>query len=323
LKKIFKGLKNNIKKIPYIVLLNIYIKGIFKFKNINNFNFIKYLRYCFKSKNGIFCTSLPSSGWHYLSDVISCYHLKEKNLFIENFPNKNLDGENDYHWTSREKNISLSYHADIRGSLSPNLKKMYGIPFELFLHTHNTYEDHPFVLNGKIDNMKMIWLIRNPLANIYSFFKKRNRQRIFQRLEENKTINDFIRDTNYLELFCEFFNSWSKISSKNKIKIIKYEDLRTKPEEKFTELINFVNDNQNKINKNTLAYAIDYYDFEKQKERSYNFNSDEKTHFFHRGYTNYDDKFNSSEKKIIKCYFQENLNLDSKKLLTNLYDVNF
>ncbi len=243
-----------------------------------------------KSRSVLFAT-FPKSGWNWAGDVIG-YCLVRK--FTGKYEIK-YEGEGTLKDRQR-KPYALFNAADSRAW---NLKKIRdhfpSVDIDYCLHTHQHWKDAPL---WGLDRALTVFIVRNIPTNLFSFYKSRAWQ--FKSFEE-------CLEKGALDRVLLFHNSWGEFTSRKDsvYKVFTYEEMRKNPTETFASMYEFVF--KHPIEPEILAEALDYYSFENQKKREFQFEQDEAKHFHFKGATDYSDQMSPETKKMILERLAKNL----------------
>jgi hypothetical protein len=244
-----------------------------------------------KSRPVLFA-SFPSSGWNWTMDVVS-YALT-----------KHLTGdfrveyaEGDTLKKSEIKPFDFSAPADSRARNFKPLRETFPeIDVDYSLHSHGIWKES--ALWG-LDSAKTIMLARDIRTALYSFAAKRRVQ--------YASFEECIDKTGMLTRAIRFYNSWAQYKQQNPdlFSLFQYEKFRENPVPEFHSLIQtaFGVD----VPKTLVAEAVDYYDFDKQKQRELAINPDEKAHFHYKGKTSYREEMGEEYYARLSQYLRENL----------------
>ena len=248
----------------------------------------------------IWIASYPKSGNTWVRSFLASYYFSENGIFtvedlykIEDYPNKqffpgiNIKKWEIYkHWEESQKRI----------------KKNNKIKF---LKTHNSLIN---ILGEDFTQPKytlgIIYVIRDP-RNVITSVKNHNSFKTYDEAfafmkKDNTTIWGFDNDyskTNVINSWRINYQSWTR-KDKYKKMIVKYEDMLSKPEETFYDLVKFVNNIcsfDKEIDKDKINNAIKTTSFDNLKkieergefrETVHNLKTKEKKKFFYKGAEN-------------------------------------
>ena len=251
---------------------------------------LSYLDHIVRSKkDSIVFASYPSSGWNWSFDVLSyalgCHLLGKFDVRYDYSASSLKEGE--------IKPFNLVYPADARAAhQEPLNKQLSGINIDYCYHTHGYWGESPL---WRLDESKIVVIARDlPTALFSHYAKTRTRYNSFE---------EFLNDKQGLDQIIRYYNSWGELLSKkpeSSYHIAKYEDMREAPLETFRALGKFCFDLD--ISDKHWEEALDYYSFEKQKERDKKYSKDDKKHFHYKGKTNYKEEMSEEiHQKIIKA----------------------
>lgn len=242
--------------------------------------------------------SYPASGWNWSVDVLG-YALGKALL-------GRYDIAYDYSAPSLKhgeiRPFDLVCPADARAiKFTPLSEQLPDFDIDYCYHTHGYYGESPL---WKLGQAKTIFVVRHPMTAIYSQYSKR-RARYAQ-------FEDFLKAEKVLERVTHFYNSWGDFVQSipeekraTHIYVVKYEDMREAPLNTFKALAKFSFDRE--IEDEIFIEALDYYSFEKQKERENKFSKDEKQHFHYKGQKSYKREISPDTYAELTAYFKKNL----------------
>lgn len=246
-----------------------------------------------RNPNFIVMPTFPSSRYHMLQHILSCY------FSLKKFKKFEFDyDKNNYYRTRKFKNICIK--AD--GGYSEEVEDYYDF---YIMHTHKISFAIPGFLK-KLQFNKKIFLLRDSYSNLYSYYKK---------TKNFNSFGDFLNYNNkiYLRKYVEFFNSYEKYicDDNNSLKIFDRELInKTEKLNTFQNIINFLEPNK-KIDLNLLTKSLNFFDLKKENIR------DKKKENVYMSASNYDSKFLNTEKNIIYNYLNKNLNYKIKNFFAS------
>lgn len=222
-----------------------------------------------KRKSFLFAT-LPRSGWNWTGDILSYCFVKH---FTEDYRTKYSEAEQTHFF--REKPVRLFSPADSRATKTKKIREIFPeLDIDYCFHTHKSWKESPI---WGLDDAKTILVTRNIVSTLYSFYNNRS--------FKFNTVQDCI-DAGFLDRAINFYNSWGNFCKKHQNhKIFRFEDYKNKPEPTFSSLIKYLSGIE--IEKTILKKALDYYSFDKQKEREEKYSSDKVQPFYFEGATDY------------------------------------
>ncbi len=252
-----------------------------------------YIKHILRSKkNSILFVSYPSSGWNWVADVLD-YSIA-KHIIGEY---KVEYGEGNTLKQAEKKPFRIFHPADARAQFAEPIHKLLpGIQKDYCYHTHGYFGESPLL---NLESSKHVIIVRDFITALYSGYSKRR--------EVYESFEDHLKKTNNIERLIRFYNSWGAIQKKytDRVLIIKYEDLKDSPTATFENLLKFIFEID--IPQSTIEEAIDYYSFDKQKEREKKFNQNSKKHFHFKGQKSYEKEINKDTYQQIYHILQENL----------------
>ena len=263
-------------------------KPIFKNGEINLHNTFRW--FTCMDKNYCFMLSFPSSGQHYVNNVVN-YYLNKK-YYKKDF----LYTEDDYDVSKKFKNY-FHISADIFGANKFDKKKLFDFAIAF---THSDLQTTPYLKNKLDFSDKIIYLIRDPLSTLYSYSKKKN-------LQKNFDFNDLIE-------FVEFYNSHSKFILDKKSLLIYSNKLSSNDKyNEYKKIFDYMfKDKPELISDSLIKESIDHFAFEKEIERS---DKKFKQDFF-MGLKNYENYFSIQEKEMIMKKLKERLKPEIYSIVT-------
>ena len=241
-------------------------------KGINPWSF-NYLRFVLSDKRRCrLFVSFPKSGRNWAIDILTY-------CIVKKFTGKyDIKYHNNGTLKEREQKPYILFHpADTRsGNQRPIQEFFPQLDIDYCLHTHGYWKASPL---WGLDNAKTVFIGRNIPTMLYSYYKAHS----FEKIED-------VVSKGVLDRAINFYNSWGEFCSKhNNYQIFKYEDFKKNPIKYFGDLIFYVFNL--KIGDDLLKEACDYYSIESQKQREYQFCSDESKHFHYKGLTDYSNYF--------------------------------
>lgn len=243
----------------------------------------------------VWLASYPKSGNTYLRALLASYFFSKDGEFtfellksIQKFPkfkhfkSLGIDCEN-------EVNIFKNY---IKAQEDINKKKKEMV----FLKTHSSFcniGEHVF--SDLKNTLAAIYVVRDPrnvalsMANYYSLENKECVRRLISQQTDILDNTENKNFKNYLGSWSFHFNSWKRL--KNRVLIIKYENLILNPKKEILSILNFISSiigSKIQINENKLDKSIKNTKFEKLRhlEKSNGFHENasiSKNNFFNKG----------------------------------------
>lgn len=263
----------------------------------------------------IWLASYPKSGNTYLRALLAAYFFtKEGNFdfdklkFIKFFPHINLFKNLGIDIT--DENEVLKNYIKAQEMINKQYKKSI-----LFVKTHSTFQS----INGNqftnLDNtIGAIYIVRDP-RNVITSYSNHYQTSIEESANDMftntylKGMVDYNRFQNHvlthLGTWADNYNSWKHLNKFNKYLLIKYEDIVSKPDVIFQDVLKFIAKISNtnlKINKKKMENAINTTTFENLKQM------EEKNGFI--------EAVKRKDNNNI-TFFKQGSNRDWKKLLTN------
>lgn len=227
-----------------------------------------------KSKCVLF-TTFPKSGWNWSADVLDYAVFR----YFQGRYDIAYDGDGDL--KHRERKLSLFVPADARARNQKLVREQIpALDIDLCLHTHGFWRESPL---WGLDQAKTIIVARNIPATLFSFYRSRRAERSFDDVIANGALDRVVR----------FYNSWAAFSRRPgaRLEVFRYEDLRRDTLGGFRSMARSVFGVS--LPDAVMQEAVDYFSFEKQKEREWKFATDEKQHFHFRGALDYSDMINA------------------------------
>jgi hypothetical protein len=233
-----------------------------------------------KSKCVLFAT-FPKSGWNWSADVLDY-------AIFRHFRGRYdiaYDGDGDL--KSREQKQSLFVPADARARNQKLVRdELPALDVDLCLHTHGFWREAPL---WGLDTAKTIIVARNIPSMLFSYYRSRRTEASFDDVVANGALDRVVR----------FYNSWAEFSRRPgaRLEVFHYEDLRRDPLAGFRAMAQAAFGVS--LPETVMQEAIEYFSFEKQKEREWKFAADEKSHFHFRGALDYTDMMNAQARQRI------------------------
>lgn len=224
-----------------------------------------------KSKSVLFAT-FPKSGWNWSADVID-YAIHKH--FAGEYQIDYADAGG--HLKANVRKQSLFSPADARGANQEPLRSQFPqLDIDYRLHTHGYWKESPL---WGLDAAKTVIVARNIPTMLYSYYRSRRTQASFEAVIEDHALARAIR----------FYNSWARFARRpdSRLKVFHYEQLRREPVAGFDAMIRYTFGAD--LPEGTIREAVDYFGFEKQKAREWQFAKDESRHFHFRGALDYSD----------------------------------
>ena len=286
-------IKNQLKKYQTIYFFLYYFKEKLK-GNYSKSNIIENYKWLTNNNEKfIFIASFYSSGWNLIKNVLNYYY--NKKLYKKNF----LEFDQDNYLYTKKFKTEINTVTDLRGT--DQLYKEVLTPFKL-IHTHYSLKDTPF-LKQRFNSKKKIFLIRDPLSTLKSFFNKKKAGKNF-----NQTFEEFKKE--WLYKLIDFYNSYELylLDEKN-THLIFAKDLysETQKKETFKKIFKFCNDFE--IEEEILNEALDFYSLVNEKSRN-----KKNIKWYKMGLANYIHLYSEHEKEYI-------LNELKSKLNPNVYHL--
>ena len=245
---------------------------------------LAFLKMAFTDKSGsVLFATFPKSGWNWAGDVLGY-------CLIRKYAGKyEIKYEGDGTLKERQrKPYTLFNSADSR---SWNLKKIRDmfpqVDVDYCLHTHEHWRYPPLL---GLDKARTVFIVRNIPTNLFSYYKSRAWQ--------YESFEDCLRK-GALDRVMLFHNTWGEFTRLPgaDFGVFKYEDMRKTPAETFSSMYKFVF--KQNIEPEILAEALDFFSFENQKKREFQFERDESKHFHFKGGTDYSDQMSPETKAMI------------------------
>ena len=154
------------------------------------------------------------------------------------------------------------------------------LDIDLCLHTHGFWRESPL---WGLDTAKTIMVARNISSTLFSYYRSRRTDLSFDDVIANGALDRLVR----------FYNSWAEFSRRPgaRLEVFHYEDLRRDPLTGFRAMAQAAFGVS--LPETVMQEAVEYFSFEKQKEREWQFAADEKSHFHFRGALDYTDMMNA------------------------------
>lgn len=258
---------------------------------------LSYLELVFSRKNkSVLFASFPSSGWNWCVDVLQYALGKEVygSYEIGYDPNASRLKE------AEQPPFNLFCPADSRATSGKKVRSILpSIDLDYCFHTHGYWGETPLL---RMDDAKHILIVREPTAALFSYYSKRK--------GKFASFDEFLVSSDILGRMCHFYNSWLDFKSRKpgRMEIFTYEAFRQAPVEQFSNLARaaFGVD----ISEKNCSEAVEFFTFEKQKEREKKFTQDESKHFHYKGKISYKEEMGREAQEYIFSYLERNLNFD-------------
>ena len=254
---------------------------------------LKFLAACIKNKKkSVMFASFPKAGWNWTGDILSY-------VVTKHFTGK-FDVSYKGAGTLKEREVkpfNLFFPADSRISLATPLRKLFPeLDVDYRMHTHGHKGEAPL---WGTDTAKTVIISRHIPTNLFSYYKSR-KPGSFSSFQE--CVESYALDRAIL-----FYNSWGEAIDTGKInaRVFKYEDYKTKPSETFAELVEY--DFGFKPDMALVEEAIEFYNFENQKKREFEFCEDESKHFHFKGSISYEKEMPGETLDYIKLRLRNEL----------------
>ena len=235
-----------------------------------------------KSKSVLFAT-FPKSGWNWSADVVDYAIYKH---FTGEY---HIDyGDSGDTLKTRVSKQSLFEPADARGAAQTPLRdEIPALDVDYRLQTHGFWKES--TVSG-LDAARTVMVARNIPATLYSYYRSRRTQETFEQVLDGYALARVIG----------FYNSWAQYARQpgSRLEVFHYENLRRDPVPGFTAMVRYVFGVT--VPEAVIREAVDYFSFEKQKEREWKFAADETRHFHFRGALDYSDMTASATQQRIR-----------------------
>ena len=231
-----------------------------------------------KSKSVLFAT-FPSSGWNWCKDIMN-FSIVEHHIGHYEISYKKGGTLK----RSEQISFDITCPADSRASNKELLRnELPGLDLDYCFHTHGKWKESSL---WGLDNTKTIMVARDIRTALYSYAAKRRKS--------YKDFEECLEKTQVLDRAVCFYNSWAQYRKRypDHFFVFHYEDFKKEPTEQFQMLINTAfNIN---IPQTLVAKAVDYFDFNKQKQREKTINPDDMEHFHYKGQIDYQNEMGES-----------------------------
>jgi len=221
-------------------------------------------------------TTFPASGTNWTDDI-TAYVLA-----------KTFKGDTGITFDENEdtlkKATKLSYPflspADARSVGTQSIAQSFPeLNLDYMFHTHGHWKESGL---WSLDDAKTGMITRHIPTAIYSYASKR--RNIYDSFEE------CLEKTGVLDRAVKFYNSWNVYKEKypKNFFYFRYEEARKNPVGIFSNYLEFMFNQR--FDDKIIQEALEYFSFEKQKEREKKFTKDDKKHFHFKGKTSYQDE---------------------------------
>jgi hypothetical protein len=249
---------------------------------------LAYLRRVMEDKSGsVLFATFPKSGWNWTGDILGyCAIRKHTGHFELKFA-----GEGSVKNRQR-KPMHLFTPADARSVGHQRVSDLLpGIPgLDYCFHTHGHWHYSPL---WHLDSARTVFITRNIPTSLFSYYKSRLAE------ERHANFEEFIAD-GVLDRAILFHNSWAEFKRlpKARFQAFRYEDMRQTPHEVFAQIYEYVF--RQPIEPAILAEALDFFSFERQKQREIDLGIEARRHFHYKGKASYDDEMAPQTLAMIK-----------------------
>jgi hypothetical protein len=241
-----------------------------------------------KSKCVLFAT-FPKSGWNWSADVLDYAVFRH----FRGSYDIAYDGDGDL--KRREQKFSLFAPADARARNQKLAREQIPeLDIDLCLHTHGYWRESPL---WGLDQAKTIIVARNIPSMLFSYYRSRRTDKSFDEVIADGVLDRVVR----------FYNSWAAYSRLPgaRLEVFHYEELRREPLKGFQTMARSVFGVS--LPDAVMQEAVEYFSFDKQKEREWKFAADERQHFHFRGALDYSDMINQPARQRIAQVLSDKL----------------
>lgn len=241
-----------------------------------------------KSKCVLFAT-FPKSGWNWSADVL------DYAIFRHFHGRYDIDYDGNGDLKSREKKLSLFVPADARARNQGLVRaQIPELDIDLCLHTHGHWRESPL---WGLDQAKTIIVARSIPSMLFSYYRSRRTDKSFEEVVAGGALDRVVR----------FYNSWAAFGRRPgaRIEVFHYEELRRDPLRGFQAMARSVFGVS--LPDAVMQEAVEYFSFDRQKEREWKFAADEKQHFHFRGALDYSDMINEPARQLIARVLSDQL----------------
>ncbi len=256
---------------------------------------LDYLRLAVAPKHKtVLVATFPKSGWNWTAEVLDYCVTRHFTGRYE----VTYSGEGTL--KQRQKTPpSVFSPADSRSSRRPTVRALFPeVDLDYCLHTHSGWHQSPL---AGLDAAKTVLVVRSIPTTLYSYFRSRR--------GKFATLQDCL-DDGALDRILRFYNSWGDFCARPsaRFRVFRYEDMRREPVKQFRAMFEYVFGFD--VGEVIVAEALDFYSFEKQKEREWRFSGDENRHFHFRGALDYRDMIDPATMVNIRRALAERLRHD-------------
>jgi hypothetical protein len=238
---------------------------------------LAYLRLalCDKRRSVLFA-SFPKCGWNWTGDILEyCIARTFTGSFEPEFRDSGTLKER------MKKPVKILSPADSRSTGRRKIREMFPeLTLDYCLHTHGHWGYSPL---WGLDQAKTVFVIRNIPTSLFSYYKSKLQLRSYPDFES------FLQDGN-LDRAILYHNTWGDYCARpdSRFRIFRYEEMRKEPAIQFAAMYEYVFGRA--VDSSVLSEALDYFSFENQKKREFQFEKDEARHFHYQGGTDYSDR---------------------------------
>lgn len=244
-----------------------------------------------KSNSTLFAT-FPKCGWNWTGDILGYCAIKK---YTGDYELK-FEGGGTVKERQR-KPMRIFTPADSRSAGRRKVSAMLpGMTVDYCFHTHGYWRDSPL---WRLDSARTIFITRNIPTSLFSYYKSK------LQIKDYASFESFLADGS-LDRAIIFHNSWGAFKKRlSNFRCFKYEDMRAEPAARFAEIYEYAF--RQTIDADILAEALDFYSFEKQKQREIDLKIDDKNHFHFKGQTSYEKEIAPETMEMIRTRLKNEL----------------
>lgn len=236
-------------------------------------------------RNCVLFASFPKSGYNFSGDILGYVLIKKYTGKYE----MKYEGTGNLR-EQQSKPYRLFFPADSRAAGQRKIRELFpDVAVDYCLHTHGGWKDSPL---WHLDQARTVFIVRNIPTALYSDFKTKSQIKTFT------SFRHYLED-GALERIIRFFSTWGRFCRTDGVnfRIFKYEELRTEPMKTFSGMYEYVFGHS--CQEELLREALDFFSFDKQKNREYKISNNENQHFHFRGGTDYTDQIPAADLALI------------------------
>jgi hypothetical protein len=238
---------------------------------------LAFLRLALSDKrHSVLFATFPKCGWNWTGDVLEyCIARTFTGSFAPEFRESGTLKER------MKKPVKVFSPADSRSAGRPMIRSLFSeIDLDYCLHTHGHRGYSPL---WGLDRAKTVFVVRNIPTSLFSYYKSKLQLKAYADFEE--FLNEGSLDRAIL-----YHNTWGEFCGRpeSRFRVFHYEEMRKEPVAQFANMYEYVFGRP--VDPAILSEALEYFSFENQKKREFQFEKDESRHFHYQGKTDYSNQ---------------------------------